>query len=218
MKTRTGSMEMRIRMRKRILWTVAGLVLLVGVAWFALDREQPADTRYTGAYRFDDGTLTVIGPRDTTDLRFKFMNGDTGALWPTDENGNFEGGEGWAERQPVTNRVQFQRDGAGKVTGLGWQRSGGVKSPGGNAIRVPLRDEIVTFPSGELTLRGKLILPEGQGPFPVMIPVHGSEDYDAEHGITRFKQKDGGERVTVGYEDGYLRQQLEWYRKQSGLL
>jgi pimeloyl-ACP methyl ester carboxylesterase len=41
---------------------------------------------------------------------------------------------------------------------------------------------------------------------------------DAEHGITRFKQKDDGERVTVGYEDGYFRQQVEWYRKQSGLL
>ncbi len=83
------------------------------------------------------------------------------------------------ERQPVTNRVQFQRDGAGQVTGLTWQRTGDAKSPSGNAIRVPLREEIVTFPSGELTLRGKLILPEGQGPFPVMIPVHGSEDYSA---------------------------------------
>jgi pimeloyl-ACP methyl ester carboxylesterase len=179
MMTHTGSMEMRTRMRKKILWTLAGVVLLVSVAWLAIDHKQPADTRYTGAYRFDDGTLMVIGPRDTTDLRFKLMNGDTGALWPIDKDGNFEGGEGWAEREPVTNRVQFQRDGAGQVTGLTWQRPGDAKSPGGNAIRVPVREEIVTFPSGELTLRGKLILPEGQGPFPVMIPVHGSEDYSA---------------------------------------
>jgi pimeloyl-ACP methyl ester carboxylesterase len=41
---------------------------------------------------------------------------------------------------------------------------------------------------------------------------------DAEHGITRFEQKADGERVTLGYEDGYFRQQLDWYRKQSGLL
>jgi pimeloyl-ACP methyl ester carboxylesterase len=166
-------------MRNKILWTVAGLLLLAGVAWFAANRKEPADTRYTGAYRFDDGTLMVVGPRDTTDLRFKLMNGQSGALWPTDENGNFAGGEGWAEREPVTNRVQFKRDGAGRVTGLTWQRTGDVKSPSGNATRVPLREEMVTFPSGPLTLRGKLILPEGTGPFPIMIPVHGSEDYSA---------------------------------------
>lgn len=166
-------------MRRKIWWIAAAALLLIGVALFALDRKQPADTRYTGAYRFDDGTLVVIGPRDTTDLRFKLMNGETGALWPTDENGNFEGGAGWAQREPVTNRVQFQRNSAGDVIALTWRRLGDVKSPGGNAIRVPLRQEIVTFSSGELTLRGKLILPEGQGPFPVMIPVHGSEDYSA---------------------------------------
>lgn len=179
MMTHTGSMEMRARMRKKILWSLAGVLLLAGVAWFAMNREQPADTRYTGAYEFDDGTLMVIGPRDTTDLRFKLVNGETGALWPTDKNGNFAGGDGWAEREPVSNRVQFQRDSSGRVTGLTWQRTGSAKSPSGNAIRVPLREEIVTFPSGELTLRGKLILPEGQGPFPVMIPVHGSEAYSA---------------------------------------
>lgn len=169
-------------MRKKIWWIAATVLLLIGVGYFAFNREQPTDTRYTGAYRFDDGTLVVIGPRDTTGLRFKLMNGNTGALWPTDENGNFEGGEGWAQREPVTNRVQFQRNSAGDVVGLTWQRSAGDKSPNGNATRVPLREETVTFASGELTLRGKLILPEGQGPFPVMIPVHGSEAYSAvEH-------------------------------------
>ncbi|GFE88360.1 alpha/beta hydrolase family protein [Steroidobacter agaridevorans] len=166
-------------MRKKIWWLTAAALLLIGVALLVLNREQPADTRYTGAYRFDDGTLVVVGPRDTADLRFKLMNGETGALWPTDEHGNFEGGTGWAERAPVTNRVQFQRNSAGDVTALTWQRVGDDKSPSGDAIRLPLRQQIVTFPSGELTLRGKLILPEGQGPFPVMITVHGSEDYSA---------------------------------------
>ncbi|WP_129647459.1 alpha/beta hydrolase family protein [Peristeroidobacter agariperforans] len=166
-------------MRKKIWWIAAAALLLVGVVLFALDREPPADTRYTGAYRFDDGTLMIVGPRNGSELRFKLMNGDTGGLWPTDEHGKYEGGEGWAEREPVTNRVEFQRNSAGDVVGLTWRRLGDVKSPSGNAIRLPLRQEIVTFPSGELTLRGKLILPEGQGPFPIMITVHGSEDYSA---------------------------------------
>ena len=166
-------------MRKKIGWTVAALVLLASVALFVFNREEPADTRYTGAYRFDDGTLVVIAPRSGANLRFKLMNGESGALWPTDQDGTLEGGAGWAEREPVTNRIQFQRNSAGDVTGLTWQRLGDDASPSGNATRVPLREEIVTFPSGELTLRGKLILPEGPGPFPVMIPVHGSEDYSA---------------------------------------
>ena len=170
---------MRARMRKKLGWSLAGLAIVLGVVLLALDREPPTDTRYTGAYRFEDGTLVVIGPREATDLRFKLMNGETGTLWPIDENGGFEGGAGWAQREPVTNRVQFQRDGAGDVTGLTWQGLGDAKSPSGNASRLPLREEMVTFDSGELSLRGKLILPEGEGPFPVMIPVHGSEDYSA---------------------------------------
>ncbi|HEY0940065.1 MAG TPA: hypothetical protein VGE08_08215 [Steroidobacter sp.] len=40
---------------------------------------------------------------------------------------------------------------------------------------------------------------------------------DAEHGILRFEEKDDGERHVVSYEDGYFQQQVEWFRKQSGL-
>lgn len=173
-------MEQRASMRKRTLWTVAGVLLIAGVAWFATNREQPPDTRYTGAYKFDDGTLVVIGLRDTTDLRFKKMNGETGALWPNEKDGSYEGGPGWAERQPIINRVHFKRDDSGKLKGLTWQHIvDGKATATSKATRLPLREEIVSFKSGELTLRAKLILPEGEGPFPVMIPVHGSEDYSA---------------------------------------
>lgn len=201
---------MRINVGKKIGWVVAGLLLLAGAAWLVASREQPADTRYTGAYRFEDGTLVVITPRDTTDLRFKMMNGETGALWPNEQTGAYEGGEGWAEREPVTNRVQFQRDAAGTVVGMIWQKLIDGSVVENQVIRVPLREEIVTFPSGNLTLRGKLILPEGEGPFPVVIPVHGSEDYSgvdhysdpyihAAHGLAAFvydKRGTGGSQGT----------------------
>lgn len=166
-------------MRKKTGWTLAGVLLLAGVALFAGSREHATDTRYTGAYRFEDGTLMVIGPRDSVDLRFKLMNGDTGALWPTDAAETFGGGEGWDNREPVTNRVHFERNAAGQLAGIAWQHIANGKSSSAKATRLPLREEIVTFPSGDLTLRGKLILPEGEGPFPVMVPVHGSEDYSA---------------------------------------
>ncbi|MBL8267332.1 alpha/beta hydrolase family protein [Steroidobacter sp.] len=167
-------------MRKKTLWTVAALIVIAGVAFLATNKEQPPDTRYSGAYRFDDGTLVVIAPRDTTDLRYKKLNGETGALWPNEKDGSYEGGPGWAERQPIINRVHFKRDDNGNLKGLTWQHIVNGKADKTNkASRLPLKEEIVSFKSGELTLRGKLILPEGQGPFPVMIPVHGSEDYSA---------------------------------------
>lgn len=195
-------------MRKKVLLALAGVLLFAGAALFAMNREPPLDTSYNGAYRFDDGTLVVIAPREATNLRFKRMNGETGALWQGSEANSFEGGAGWAEREPVTNRVHFQRNEAGQVTGLSWQRA--AESTPANATRLPLREEIVTFPSGELTLRGKLVLPEGEGPFPVMVPVHGSEDYsavdhysdpymDAAYGIAGFvydKRGTGGSEGT----------------------
>lgn len=166
-------------MKKKILLAVVALVLIGGIVLYAMNREPPADTRFTGAYRLDDGALIVIAPRDGQSLRFKLMNGDTGALWPKDEADSFEGGPGWAEQEPVINRIRFQRNDRGEVSGLTWQRTENAMPVDHQATRLPLHEEIVTFPSGELTLRGKLILPEGQGPFPVVVPVHGSEDYSA---------------------------------------
>ena len=162
-------------MRKKILLTVAALLLSGGIALYVMNREPPADTRFTGAYRLDDGALVVVAPRDDKTLRFKLMNGDTGALWPTGEADGFEGGPGWAEQEPVINRVRFQRNERGLVSGLTWQRTENAVPVDHKATRLPLHEEIVTFPSGELSLRGKLMLPEGPGPFPAVVVVHGSE-------------------------------------------
>ena len=164
-------------MRRKILLAVVAILFIGGVALYATDGEAPPDSSFSGAYRLDDGALVFIVPREGTNLRFKMMNGSSGALWPTETEDTFEGGDGWAEQQPVTNRVHFQRDAQRKVTGLSWQHA--ANSTKQTAMRLPLREEIVTFPSGELTLRAKLVLPEGEGPFAVVVPVHGSEDFSA---------------------------------------
>jgi carboxymethylenebutenolidase len=47
--------------------------------------------------------------------------------------------------------------------------------------------QLVSFPAGELTLRGYLYEPEGGGPFPAMIWNHGSErDPGSPHELGRF--------------------------------
>jgi len=162
-------------MKKKILLSVVALLLIGGLAYYLSTRPTPAETRFSGAYRFDDGTLMVITPREGAILRFKKMSGETGALWSTKQADGYEGGDGWAEHEPVTNRVHFDRNQQGQISGLTWQRAATELK----ATRLPLREEIVTFQSGELTLRGKLVLPEGTGPFAVVVPVHGSEDYSA---------------------------------------
>jgi pimeloyl-ACP methyl ester carboxylesterase len=40
---------------------------------------------------------------------------------------------------------------------------------------------------------------------------------EAEHGIIRFEQKPDGKRVDLGFEEGYFPQQVDWFRRHSGL-
>lgn len=160
--------------RKRWIF-LAVLLLAGGIAWLTWFREVPAGTRFTGAYRLDDGRLVFVTPREGDVLRFRMMDGESRALWPAGE-GAYEAGPGWAERQPVEVEVAFGAAGpGGRPEGFTWRRNGGEQS----ARRLDLPETFFTFPSGELTLRGKLVKPEGEGPFPVVVLVHGSGDESA---------------------------------------
>jgi uncharacterized protein len=161
-------------MWKKILLGVTALGLVGGIVAYVLTRPEPADTRFSGAYVLEDGTQVFVGPREGKVLRYRLMNGESGALWPSGE-GEYEGGPGWGERQPVVNRVKFARnDGR---SGFDWRRGDGDKVAHARWIDLPER--ISQFSSGDLSLRGKLVLPQGAGPFPAVVIVHGSEDYSA---------------------------------------
>jgi hypothetical protein len=101
------------------------------------------------------------------------MNGDGGVLWPTGD-GEYEGGPGWAEREPVVNHVKFAR--ADGRSGFDWRRADGQVV---HARWLDLPERIAKFPSGDISLRGKLVLPQGAGPFAAVVIVHGSESYSA---------------------------------------
>lgn len=159
-------------MRKKILWGVVAVALLGALTAYVMTRPEPADTRFTGAYVLEDGLLVFIAPREGKVLRLRTMDGETGALWPV-ANGQYEGGGGWAEREPVVNRIRFEMNGAA-ANGFIWEKSG---SPTRHARALKLAERQFTFKSGDLTLRGKLVLPAGKGPFPTVVMVHGSEDF-----------------------------------------
>jgi dienelactone hydrolase len=162
-------------MRKRIWWSVIVVLLVGALTGYALNRPEAPDTRYSGAYVLDDGSFVFISPRAGKVLRYRTMQGESAALWPV-ADGQYEGGKGWAEREPVLNRVRFEMSADGHPLGLSWEHAGVAPR---HAASIKLTEQIFTFHSGELAMRGKLVLPAGAGPFAAVVLVHGSESDSA---------------------------------------
>jgi pimeloyl-ACP methyl ester carboxylesterase len=173
------------------------LIVLVGLAWIGYRIflvPEAVDTRFNGAYRFEDGRLGFVSPREGKSLRYREMSGASRTLWPTGD-ATFESGPGWSGREPVEVTVAFDADESARaVNGFSWSSADGVEK---SASRIELPEILATFPSGELKLRGKLVLPLGEPPFPAIVFVHGSEKYSAvdnyflpylfaSHGVAAF--------------------------------
>jgi uncharacterized protein len=211
-------------MKKKLLLGIAALALVAGLAAYLVNRSDPADTRFTGAYLLPDGKV----------LRYRMMNGESGVLWPT-ANAEFEGGPGWAEREPVVNHVKFDSTGDARK-GFDWRRADDKIV---HARRLDLPERIAKFPSGELSLRGKVVLPDsskwGPGPFPAVVIVHGSEadsavDYYSEpyiYAANGFASLVFDKRGTGESQGKYLQNfhvlsddvvaAVQWLRAQPGI-
>ena len=148
----------------------AGLmaVSLAGAAVAQIGNEpakpDPAFVCHVGLYRLADGTLIDVAPVDGPGGRWRLIDGRTGRVQP-DGAGGWTGSQGWAER-PSPLSAAFgdcaQAD-----------RS---RAAGGPAPRVDLPPTEVAFTGADGTrLAGRLILPPGDGPVPIMVEVHGSE-------------------------------------------
>ncbi|RLB37510.1 MAG: hypothetical protein DRH30_13095 [Deltaproteobacteria bacterium] len=148
------------------------LILLAGlIGWFTFFRAEAPNTRFNGAYRLDDDRLVLITPREGKVLRFRMMDGRSGALWPV-ADASYESGPGWQGREPVGLRVDFERISNDQpFTVLHWQPTDG---PAQRGRRIDLPEIFSTIPAGDLELRGKLVLPLGEPPFPAVVLVHGS--------------------------------------------
>lgn len=81
--------------RKRKLRKFGLAAILIAAAglstWWLVFGGEALDTRFTGAYRLDDGTLVMIAPREGDTLRYRLMSGKSAALRPAGE-GVFEAG------------------------------------------------------------------------------------------------------------------------------
>jgi pimeloyl-ACP methyl ester carboxylesterase len=105
-------------------------------------------------------------------------SGELRALYPTDRDAFFAG-PGAAVPTAVESRIRFQRDGAGTITALSWQRDGGSAR---SARRVEIeKRENVQFSNGNIKLTGTLISPRDGAKHPAIILVHASGAEDREY-------------------------------------
>jgi dipeptidyl aminopeptidase/acylaminoacyl peptidase len=129
------------------------------------------DLTVRGAYQFEDGRLMTVAPSDGDTLRYRDLeSGRSQRLYPAGPR-TYQTGLGWASPSPVELEVRFQGDGP-QVNGLEWRPKAGTSE---RAEKLQLREEPMTFRSGDVTLSGRLVLPPGEGPHPAIVLVHGSE-------------------------------------------
>jgi len=115
-----------------------------------------------GTYRLDDGSIVDIAPSEGDRLRWRRLDGTTGALAPA-AAGSFRSTLGWTGRS----------DGIA-VSFTSCARRG-IRFAGRAGRRVDFRTLDTAFRSGDVTLAGRLVLPPGDAPVPVVVLVHGSE-------------------------------------------
>lgn len=200
---------------------------------------------YAGVYRWGPDAFVYLQPWNEltgTDQLVAFdESGQVRTLYATDRD-RFFAGPGAAVATSIESRIDFQRDGAGRVEALTWQRDG---APPRVARRADIeRREDVSFTNADVRLAGTLIAPNGPGKRPAIILVHasGPQNRDAILPFARFLVRRGiallaydkrgvgastGDWNTASFDDlagdvvaafEYLRTRADIDGKQIGLL
>jgi dienelactone hydrolase len=193
-------------------WIVGGAIVSVAVAASLVARsacqgppvrslDRQALTEYVGIYQQAPNAFLYLQVWNEITGRDQLVahddSGELRALYATDRD-RFFAGSGVGVANEIESRVEFQRDGNGRISALTWQR--GDAAPRA-AKRVDLeRREDVQFPSGGIRLAGTLIAPARSGKHPAVILVHGSgaQNRDAILPFARFLIPRG--MAVLGYD------------------
>ncbi len=180
-----------MRMRRAIGAAAATVVL--GTMIVLLARQAPAVRavdehvlrEFAGVYRWEPNAFVYlqlwnefVGFDKPGQLVAFDESGEVRTLYPTDRD-RFFAGPGMAVSSSIESRIEFQRDGTGKIISLSWQRDGGVPR---SARRVEIeKREDVRFSNGAIQLAGTLVSPLVDGKKPAIILVHGSGAENREY-------------------------------------
>ncbi|OWQ48677.1 hypothetical protein CDL60_01880 [Roseateles noduli] len=122
-----------------------------------------------GAYRLENGQTLDLAPARGDALRWTSFNGETGQLRPQPD-GAWISTVGWTDK-PAKDSLSSTDCGTGDIT-FGGQR--------GKRIAFDVTE--TRFDAGGVPLVGRLVMPRGQGPVPVVVLLHGSETDSALDG------------------------------------
>ena len=164
---------MRRKARYFLIGAAVLAVLVTGLyAWSreAVEPPPPADVVcHAGAYRDASGRLLTLTPLDDG-LRYRLESGETGRL-TRQPDGTWTATQGWSDDGPVAAAARIGACG-GSTIEFGLAGETPVA-----ATREVFRIRETTFRSRGIKLAGRLVLPPGDAPVPLVVVLHGSEDY-----------------------------------------
>lgn len=171
---------------RRILLVVVflGFALL---ATYALMRPTPPDPLadpkiacFFGAYKMSDGAVFAVTNYNAKRLRVTYLAGERRLVRRAEANNKIKGsarfvsaGAGDDESGAVDVIYDFAPCSDGGVT---FTAADGAQTQG-HKVKVAATD--TAFVSEGVKLQGRLALPEGEGPFPLVVLGHGSENFSA---------------------------------------
>lgn len=126
---------------------------------------------HVGAYRAPSGDVVDLTPLSASGLRWRALDGTTGTLRPGGA-GEWMGDVGWTDT-PHPVRFDLGECADGVITIANHPELAGT------AVRIDFPTTETTFDSEGETFAGRLVLPLGEGPFPLAVLIHGSEDLSA---------------------------------------
>jgi len=145
-------------MRSSALILAAALSLLSSAAF----ADDIVGDCHIGAYRLSDDTLVDIGASSNNLLRWRRFDGTTGALHPHPDQ-PWTSTAGWSEHEdgvkasfPDCDSIDFN---------------------GTHGRRIAFDVTDTSIKAKGVTLAGRLVLPKGDGPVPIVVLLHGSEHY-----------------------------------------
>lgn len=153
-----------ITSRLRPPWRFAAICLAMASSLgAAASFAAPADTSACApaTYRLSDGGVVDLAASDPGTLRWRNLDGATGKL--EEAGGDWMSQFGWTGR-PDGIRVRLDDCAAGRIA-----------FDGKPAQRIPFDISETSFTSHGTRLVGRLVMPAGKGPVPVVVLLHGAE-------------------------------------------
>lgn len=125
-----------------------------------------------GTYRLSTGALIDIGLSSPGYLRWRTLDGRVGRISLNEDSQTWSGTLGWTERAHPAQVTLGDCDNEKiEITG--------IEGLDGEGEKVAVEVTDTRFKGADVELAGRLVMPIGETPVPIVIMVHGSEDSSA---------------------------------------